>query len=63
MDIKNKEWVFIINPVAGSGSAKTILPKLEEMIKKHEIGAEIVFTERKGHATELSWELNRWKSI
>jgi diacylglycerol kinase (ATP) len=54
MDIKNKEWVFIINPVAGSGSAKTILPRLEEMIKKHEIGAEIVFTERKGHAAELS---------
>ncbi len=49
-----KKWVFIINPVAGNGFAKTVVPKLEEMIGKHGIDAEIVFTERCGHATELS---------
>jgi diacylglycerol kinase (ATP) len=49
-----KKWVFIINPVAGNGFAKTVVPKLEEMIEKHGIDAEIVFTERCGHATELS---------
>lgn len=49
-----KKWVFIVNPVAGNGFAKTIVPKLEEMIQKHNIDAEVVFTERSGHATELS---------
>jgi diacylglycerol kinase (ATP) len=53
MDIK-KKWGFIVNPIAGNGFAKTIVPRLEEMIKKHNIDAEIVLTERYGHATELS---------
>ena len=48
------KWGFIVNPVAGRGAAKSQLPKLEEMIKEHSIDAEIVFTEKKGHATELS---------
>jgi diacylglycerol kinase (ATP) len=50
----SKKWVFIVNPVAGNGFAKTVVPKLKEMIEKHGIDAEIVFTERSGHATELS---------
>jgi len=54
MEIKNKRWVFIINPIAGNGFAKTLVPKLEEMINKHNIDAELVFTERSGHATQLS---------
>jgi diacylglycerol kinase (ATP) len=56
MDKAKKEWVFIVNPIAGNGFAKTIVPKLEEMIQKHNVDAEIVFTERSGHATELSEE-------
>jgi diacylglycerol kinase (ATP) len=52
-NIKN-EWVFIINPVAGNGYALTIVPKIGEMIKKHNINAEIVYTEKSGHATQLS---------
>jgi diacylglycerol kinase (ATP) len=48
------KWVFIVNPVAGSGAAKSQLSKLSEMIKKNNIDAEVVFTEKKGHATELS---------
>jgi diacylglycerol kinase (ATP) len=48
------KWVFIVNPVAGSGSAKSQMPKLEEMIKKDNLDAEIVVTTKKGHATELS---------
>jgi diacylglycerol kinase (ATP) len=54
MDNLKKEWVFIINPIAGNGFARTIVPRLEEMIKKHNVDAELVFTERSGHATELS---------
>ena len=38
------KWVFIVNPVAGNGSAKSLLPKLEEMIRKNNVDAEIVFT-------------------
>jgi diacylglycerol kinase (ATP) len=54
MDNMKKKWAFIINPVAGNGFARTILPKLEEMIIKNNISAELVYTERPGHATELS---------
>jgi diacylglycerol kinase (ATP) len=54
MDNMKKEWVFIINPIAGNGFAKTIVPKIEEMLKKHNVDAELVFTERSGHAVELS---------
>ena len=31
------KWVFIVNPVAGNGSAKSQLPKLEEMIRKNNL--------------------------
>lgn len=54
MDNVKRQWAFIINPVAGNGAAKTIVPKLEEMIRKNKINAELSYTERTGHATELS---------
>ncbi|TAL69622.1 MAG: diacylglycerol kinase family lipid kinase [Bacteroidetes bacterium] len=54
MEAVKKDWVFIVNPIAGNGSAKTIVPTLEEMIKKYNVDAELVFTERIGHAAELS---------
>jgi diacylglycerol kinase (ATP) len=54
MDADKSKWVFIVNPVAGNGFAMTILPKLKEMINTHGVDAEIVFTERSGHAAELS---------
>jgi diacylglycerol kinase (ATP) len=55
MDInQNTDWVFIINPIAGNGYAKTLTPKIEEMIQQHAIDAAIVYTERKGHASQLA---------
>jgi YegS/Rv2252/BmrU family lipid kinase len=54
MDIKSNDWVFIVNPIAGNGYGKTIVPKLKEMIRQHDVDAEIVFTEKNGHATELA---------
>lgn len=54
MDKKKKQWAFIVNPIAGNGFSMSILPKLKEEINKHDIDAEIVFTERSGHASELS---------
>jgi diacylglycerol kinase (ATP) len=53
-EASRKDWVFIVNPVAGNGYGKTIVPKLEEMITRHRVNAEIIYTERSGHATELS---------
>lgn len=53
MDHINK-WAFIINPVAGNGYSLTVVPKLKELIEKHKIEAEIAFTERSGHATDLA---------
>ncbi len=51
---RGKKWAFIVNPVAGNGYSLTLVPKLKEMIEKHKIDAEIAFTERYGHATDLS---------
>src|ERR1035437_1294295 len=63
MDNEKKQWVFIVNPIAGNGFGRLIVPKLKEMIQKHNIDAEIVFTERSGHATELSRPLVDKKDI
>jgi diacylglycerol kinase (ATP) len=52
----NSKWVFIINPVAGNGFAPTLSGKIKEMIGKHSLNAEIVYTARKGHASVLSKE-------
>jgi len=51
---QNKEWVFIINPVAGNGFAKTLRPKVEEMIHKYSINALVVYSEKIGHAAQLA---------
>lgn len=49
-----RRWVFIVNPVAGSGFAMTLADKIRQMTALHHLEADIVFTERKGHATELA---------
>jgi diacylglycerol kinase family enzyme len=53
MDQKQK-WVFIINPVAGNGFGLSQADKIKEMINKYDLDAEVVYTERRGHASELS---------
>ena len=55
METANK-WLFIVNPVSGNASSKEVLPQLETQIAKHGIDAEIVFTEKPGHASELALE-------
>jgi diacylglycerol kinase (ATP) len=50
----NNKWVFIINPVAGNGFAASLEGKIKEMIGKYKLQADIVFTEKKGHASVLS---------
>ena len=51
---RNNKWVFIINPIAGNGFANSLVGKLKEMIVRHNLQAELVFTEKPGHATELA---------
>jgi YegS/Rv2252/BmrU family lipid kinase len=48
------KWVFIINPIAGDGYALSLADKIEKMINKYNLDAEVVYTERRGHASELS---------
>jgi len=48
------KWVFIVNPIAGNGFAKKYVPKLEEMIRQYGVDAEVIYTEYKGHASELA---------
>jgi diacylglycerol kinase family enzyme len=52
-ELKEK-WIFIVNPIAGNGFAKTMIPVIEEKLKKYGIDGEILLTERSGHAVELS---------
>ena len=50
----HRKWVFIVNPIAGNGYALTLVDKIRQMIALHHLDAEIVLTERKGHASELA---------
>jgi diacylglycerol kinase (ATP) len=51
---QKEKWIFIINPVAGNGYALRLIDKIKEMICKYDLEAEIVYTEKKGHAIELA---------
>jgi YegS/Rv2252/BmrU family lipid kinase len=51
---EEEKWIFIINPTAGNGFARTLVPEIEEMIKKHNIDGEIVLTKKSGHASDLA---------
>lgn len=54
-EIKSHEkWVFIVNPIAGNGYAKSVIPVIREMTEKNKISSEIVLTEYSGHASEIS---------
>jgi diacylglycerol kinase (ATP) len=51
---EKKKWAFIINPIAGNGFAISLTEKLREMISRYNLQADIAFTTKKGHATQLS---------
>jgi len=53
---ENNKWIFILNPIAGNGFARTYVSEIEKQIEQYKIDATIVLTERKGHATELAKE-------
>ena len=53
-EVNKEKWVFIVNPISGNCFGKTMVPVIEEKISKYNLDAEILLTERPGHATELS---------
>jgi diacylglycerol kinase family enzyme len=50
----NNKWIFIVNPTSGGGYGREIIPELEKQLSTESLKAEIVLTEKHGHATELS---------
>ena len=55
MESGHKEkWVFIVNPIAGNGFGKTMVPEIRQKIRKYQINGEVIMTEGPGHASELS---------
>ncbi|RLD65178.1 MAG: hypothetical protein DRJ29_13175 [Bacteroidetes bacterium] len=53
--MENKEkWCFIVNPTAGAGFGKELLPELEKQLANRSLDATILVTERHDHAIELS---------
>ena len=53
--MENKEkWCFILNPTAGGGFGKELLPELEKQLANRSLDATILVTEQHDHAIELS---------
>ncbi len=53
------KWFTIVNPVAGQGRALDDLPTISRLLREYKIDCEMVFTERKHHATQLTVEAVR----
>jgi YegS/Rv2252/BmrU family lipid kinase len=51
---KAQKWIFIVNPIAGNGHGKKIIPILKAKIEEYKIPGEIVISEYHGHASELA---------
>lgn len=49
-------WGIVVNPNAGSGKCQKNWPTIQKLIKRSNIDYEAVFTERRGHAIELTKE-------
>src|SRR5437879_1409415 len=45
---------FIVNPVAAGGRARKVLPLVQDIVRTRDPAAEVVITERVGHATEIA---------
>ncbi len=52
--MSHPHWLFIINPVAGNGLAASYATTVQAMIERYQIPAEMIFTQRRGHATQLA---------
>ncbi len=46
--------IFIINPIAGKGKGKIVASRIQQFFHEKSINIQISFTEKSGHATELT---------
>ena len=51
-----KKICFIINPISGIGKQKKVEELVGKLLNKNAFDAEIVYTEKRGHATQLAKE-------
>jgi YegS/Rv2252/BmrU family lipid kinase len=51
---EKEKWIFIVNPTAGGGFGKLMLPELNTQISDRSLDADVVLTESHGHASDLS---------
>ncbi len=49
-----KNYFVILNPVAGNGNGKKAIPAIEQLLQKNGLKYTIHFTEKTGHAIELT---------
>jgi diacylglycerol kinase (ATP) len=56
---EKKKWIFIINPVAGNGFAAGMVNEITKMAEVFNADADIVLSEKKGHATNLAQQSAR----
>ena len=58
------KYILIVNPIAGTGFSKMVVPKLEEVLKEHnDVDYVIRETEYVGHATEIVREAAADESV
>lgn len=58
------KYVLIVNPIAGTGFSKTVIPKLEEVLKaRNDVEYVIRETEYAGHATQIAKEAAADESV
>jgi len=51
-------YIFIVNPLAGDGRAKRVFNKLQDTHTYKSIDTQFIYTEYKGHATEIATKLS-----
>ena len=52
--MKDQTWYTIVNPAGGNGAVKKRWPQIEAQLRHAGVGMEKVYTQSRGHATELA---------
>ncbi len=52
----HEEWMLIVNPNAGNGNGKKDWLRISELIKGENLSFKVGFTEKRGHAIDLTME-------
>ena len=53
---ENKNWVLILNPIAGNGFVKKYEDTIKEKLNEFGVNADLVYTQKKGHASQIAEE-------